>query len=125
MPGCTIATVTCRTAGNAGVSANASGRRPRWPGRDHAEHGQPGPEAGRREARQRPDDEHDGHVRQHQRDADQPHPADRGERELGRMLPLADAVHGHGPPSACQDRSHSVSSQQLGTTTRAASAGAS
>src|SRR5690242_5376848 len=28
----------------------------------------------------------------------------------------------HGPPSACQDRSHSVSSQQLGTTTRAASA---
>ena len=28
----------------------------------------------------------------------------------------------HGPPSACQERSHSVSSQQLGTTTRAASA---
>ena len=28
----------------------------------------------------------------------------------------------HGPPSACQDRSHSLSSQQLGTTTRAASA---
>ena len=28
----------------------------------------------------------------------------------------------HGPPSACQDRSHSVSSQQLGTTTSAASA---
>jgi hypothetical protein len=28
----------------------------------------------------------------------------------------------HGPPSACQDLSHSVSSQQLGTTTRAASA---
>src|SRR5690242_9658803 len=28
----------------------------------------------------------------------------------------------HGPPSACQDRSHSPSSQQLGTTTRAASA---
>src|SRR6266480_2676028 len=28
----------------------------------------------------------------------------------------------HGPPSACQDRSHSVNSQQLGTTTRAASA---
>src|SRR6185437_782767 len=28
----------------------------------------------------------------------------------------------HGPPSACQDRSHSVSSQQLGTTTSAARA---
>ena len=28
----------------------------------------------------------------------------------------------HGPPSACQDRSHSVSSQQDGTTTSAASA---
>ena len=28
----------------------------------------------------------------------------------------------HGPPSACQDLSHSVSSQQLGTTTSAASA---
>jgi hypothetical protein len=28
----------------------------------------------------------------------------------------------HGPPNPCQDRSHSVSSQQLGTTTRAASA---
>src|SRR5882724_4081673 len=28
----------------------------------------------------------------------------------------------HGPPSACQDRSHSESSQQLGTTTSAASA---
>ncbi len=28
----------------------------------------------------------------------------------------------HGPPRACQDRSHSVSSQQLGTTTSAASA---
>ena len=63
-----------------------------------AQDGQPRPpggpgQDGRANPRQGLEQEHDGHVGQHQHEADQPDAAHRGQREHGGMLPLADAEH--------------------------------
>src|SRR5271167_4012839 len=123
MPGCTMATVACRTAGLAGVSANASGPAPTLAS---AAATPASASPGRRVV-----------------------PPSRGRDSMTSTMATlvmtsaklishtpptaasastAGCCHwlvpntAHGPPSACQDRSHSVSSQQLGTTTSAASA---
>src|SRR5215472_7047050 len=123
-PGCTRATVAWRTAGLAGVSANASGPAPTLasaaatpsaasPGRQVAL------------ALTRGSDSMTSMIATF---------ASTSAKLTSHTPPTAARAStagcchwlttntAHGPPSACQDRSHSVSSQQLGTTTRAASA---
>src|SRR5580704_6789499 len=124
MPGCTMATVAWRTAGLAGVSAKASGPAPTpatvaatpstaIPGRQVA----PGVTRG--------SDSMTSTIATLTRTSakliSQTPPTAASASTAGCCHWLTPNT-AHGPPSACQDRSHSVSSQQLGTTTRAASA---
>src|SRR5579875_1196621 len=140
MPGCTMATVTCRTAGLAGVSANASGPAPTLastptapaiaaPARPAGPGAGPVPRLGARR----------GPSAGPTQGSDPASSTTATFAITSAMLishtpptaasaSTAGCCHwltpytAHGPPSACQDRSHSVSSQQLGTTTSAASA---
>src|SRR5580704_8297575 len=127
-PGCTMAIVTCRAAGFGGVSANASGpaktlASPAATPRAASPHRQEAP--GRMAAPTRGKD-----VRR----STMATLASTSTKLISQTPPTAASAStagcchwltpntAHGPPSACQDRSHSVSSQQLGTTTSAASA---
>ena len=122
MPGCTMAIVTCRTAGLAGVSANASGPAPTLaspaatpssasPGR------RPGPSRGRDSMTSTmatlvmTSAKLISHT-----------PPTAASASTAGCCHWLTPYTAHGPPSACHDLSHSVSSQQLGTTTSAASA---
>ena len=125
IPGCTMAIVAWRTAGLAGVSANASGPAPTLasaaatprtasPGRRVTPGASPGAGASRTSTMATL--------------------ASTSAKLISHTPPTAARAStagcchwltpntAHGPPSACQDRSHSVSSQQLGTTTSPASA---
>ena len=128
MPGWTRATVTWRTAGLAGVSAKASGPAPilaraaavpmmASPQRPDAPGSRPAPIRGR-----------------HSMASTMATLASTSAKLISQTPPtearatMAGCCHwltpntAHGPPSACQERSHSVSSQQLGTTNSPASA---
>src|SRR6266851_1000656 len=123
MPGCTMAIVTCRAAGLAGVSANASG---------------PAPTLASPAAR--PSTASPGRTAVPLRRGTDPMRSTMATlvitsaKLISHTPPTAASASAagcchwltpytaHGPPSACQDLSHSVSSQQLGTTTSAASA---
>ena len=127
-PGCTMAIVTCRTAGLGGVSAKASGPAPTLASAAAT------PRTARPDRREAP-----GRTAAPTRGRDssartmatlastsaklisQTPPTEASASTAGCCHWLTPNT-AHGPPSACQDRSHSVSSQQLGTTTRAASA---
>src|SRR5580700_12282216 len=122
MPGCTMATVAGRTAGLAGVSANASGPAPTLtspavtpssasPGR------RPEPSRGRETMAitmatlVMTSAKLTSHT-----------PPTAASASTAGCCHWLTPYTAHGPPSACHDLSHSVSSQQLGTTTSAASA---
>ena len=117
-----MAIVTCRTAGLAGVSANASGPAPTLaspaatptsasPGR------RPGPSRGRDSMTSTmatlvmTSAKLISHT-----------PPTAASASTAGCCHWLTPYTAHGPPSACHDLSHSVSSQQLGTTTSAASA---
>src|SRR5580693_313521 len=127
MPGCTMATVTCRTAGLAGVRANASGPAPTLASPAAA------PRTASPDRRAAP-----GTAAAPSRGSDSTTStiatlASTSAKLISHTPPTAASAStagcchwlapntAHGPPSACQDLSHSVSSQQLGTTTSAAS----
>src|SRR5579862_7390610 len=129
-PGCTMAIVTCRTAGLAGVSANASGPAPT-------------PDSAAATPRTAKPDRHEAPgrtavpIRVRGRDSSamtmatfastsaklisQTPPTEARASTAGCCHWLTPNT-AHGPPNPCQDLSHSGNSQQLGTTTRAASA---
>src|SRR5580700_6755442 len=122
MPGCTIAIVTCRTAGLAGVSANASGPAPTLaspaatpssasPGRSS------GPSFGRA-----PTTSTIATLAMTSAKLTSHTPPTAASASTAGCCHWLTPYTAHGPPSACHDLSHSVSSQQLGTTTSAASA---
>src|SRR5712691_6912770 len=137
IPGCTMATVAARTAGLAGVSANASGPAPTLaspaitpstasPGRRLGRVGaSPRVPSARRTAPIRGSDPIASTIATL---------AMISAKLISHTPPTAASAStagcchwltpytAHGPPSACHDLSHSVSSQQLGTTTSAASA---
>ena len=128
MPGWTRATVTWRTAGLAGVSAKASGPAPTLASAAAA------PTVA---SPQRPDAPGSALAPMRGSDSMASTMATlaRTSAKLTSQTPptaararMAGCCHwltpntAHGPPSACQERSHSVSSQQLGTTTSPASA---
>src|SRR6516164_2083403 len=124
IPGCTMATVTSRAAGLAGVSANASGPAATVvtaaatpsaasPGRQVA----PGVTRGSASITSTIATfvSTSAKLISHT-------PPTAAKASTAGCCHWLTPNTAHGPPSACQDRSHSVSSQQLGTTTSAASA---
>src|SRR5580698_7871118 len=127
-PGCTMAIVTCRTAGFGGVSANATGpaktlASPAATPRAASPHRQeaPGRMAAPTRGRQVRRSTMATLVSTSAKLISQTPPTAASASTAGCCHWLTPNT-AHGPPSACQDRSHSVSSQQLGTATSAASA---
>src|SRR5580658_3344771 len=127
-PGCTIAIVTYRTAGLAGVSANASGPAPRLatpaatprtanPDRREA----PGRTAAPIRGRDSSTMTMATFASTSAKLTSQTPPTEARASRAGCCHWLTPNT-AHGPPNPCQDRSHSVNSQQLGTTIMAASA---
>src|SRR5689334_5081069 len=124
IPGCTMAIVAWRAAGLAGVSANASGPAPRLAAaaitpRAASQGRGAGPDSVR--GRDTRTSTIATFASTSAKLISQTPPAAASARTAGCCHWLTPNT-AHGPPSACQDRSHSVSSQQLGTTTSAASA---
>src|SRR5581483_3261473 len=124
IPGCTRAIVVSRTAGAAGVSANASGPAPTLTTAATtpraASQGR-GTELGSRLGRDTTTSTIATLASTSAKLISQTPPTAARASTAGWRHWLTPNT-AHGPPSACQDRSHSVSSQQLGTTTSAASA---
>src|SRR5580692_12495709 len=127
-PGCTMAIVTWRTAGLGGVSAKASGPAPTLaspaasprtasPDRQEAPGRTAAPTRGRDWSRSTMATL----VSTSTKLINQTPPTAASASTAGCCHWLTPNT-AHGPPRACQDRSHSVSSQQLGTTTSAARA---
>src|ERR1019366_675098 len=118
----TRATVTCRTAALAGVSAKASGPAPRLASPATAPRiARPGRTALRWRGSELRTSTIATLVSTSAKLISHTPPTAASASTAGCCHWLTPYT-AHGPPSACQDRSHSVSSQQLGTTTRAASA---
>ncbi len=127
-PGCTMATVTWRTAGLAGVSANASGPAKTLASpaatpsaASPARHVAPGTTAGPTRGSDSIASTMATLAMTSATLTSQTPPTAARASTAGCCHWLAPNT-AHGPPRACQERSHSVSSQQLGTTTSAASA---
>src|SRR5689334_16735330 len=124
IPGCTMAIVASRVTGLAGVSANASGPAP-TPATATAAPSTARPAFGFAPGTTRGRDSRASTIATLTMTSakliSHTPPTAASARTAGCCHWLTPNT-AHGPPSACQDRSHSPSSQQLGTTTRAASA---
>src|SRR5690242_13967121 len=124
IPGCTMAIVASRVTGLAGVSANASGPAP-TPATATAAPSTARPAFGFAPGITRGRDSRASTIATLTMTSakliSHTPPTAASARTAGCCHWLTPNT-AHGPPSACQDRSHSPSSQQLGTTTRAASA---